>query len=270
MTKFWKYEGLGNDFIIPMSISLPDSRTVDPLHLLDTRGLTRWSRLCDRRLSVGGDGVLLHYHTADKKDFMYIINQDGTVAEMCGNGLRCMVLHLHLQSNRQDSEFTIETLAGSMRATLHSSGIRCQIGPAKIQSRMHVDVGERRYHGYWVNTGNPHFVIFDHVSNEIRNQDAPLLSTHPKFPDGANISFADLHSDSITLSVYERGCGWTQACGTAAVATTAASWAMQSIESVPTIVHLPGGTLTISGTFSDMTMDGPARLTFEGQIADGH
>ena len=181
-----------------------------------------------------------------------------------------MALHLHLQSKRQDSEFTIETLAGSMRATVHSSGIRCQIGPARIQSRMHVDVGSRRYHGFCVNTGNPHFVIFDHVSDEVRKQDAPLLSTHLEFPDGANISFARLQADHITLRVYERGCGWTQACGTAAVATTAASWALQSTESVPTTVHLPGGTLTISGTLTDMTMDGPARLTFEGQITDEH
>ena len=143
-----------------------------------------------------------------------------------------------------------------MHTEVHSTGVRCKIGPARIQSRVHVDVGDRRYHGYCVNTGNPHFVIFDHVADDIRQQDAPLLSAHPQFPAGANISFAQHQSDTITLSVYERGCGWTQACGTAAVATTAASWALQSVESVPTTVNLPGGVLTISGTFNDMIMDG--------------
>jgi diaminopimelate epimerase len=266
MLPFKKYEGLGNDFIIPATIHLPSDNRMDPLRSLNDADRMQWAKLCDRRLSIGADGVLLHYETTDQRHFMTIINQDGSLAEMCGNGLRCMAVHLFDKYQQRIDSFEIETLAGMMRAQVHKNGVCCHIGPATLEGQRCVEIAGIQFGGYFVNTGNPHFVIFDDLETEIQQRHAQALSQHASFAHGANISFASVLDDGIKLSVYERGCGWTQACGTAAIATTAAYWSKNSCESRAVSVHLPGGTLNVSGKFQDMIMDGPASLTFSGQI----
>jgi diaminopimelate epimerase len=266
MLQFKKYEGLGNDFIIPATIHLPSDTLINPLACLDEAERLHWSQLCDRRLSIGADGVLLHYETSDKQHFMTIINQDGSLAEMCGNGLRCMALHLFNQGAQTRDSFKINTLAGMMRAQVHHHGVRCHIGRASLEGQRSVDIAGTRFNGYCVNTGNPHFVIFDSITTEIQQRYAQTLSQHAIFTHGANISFASIVEGEIQLSVYERGCGWTQACGTAAIATTAAYWFKYGCENQDVRVHLPGGTLNIGGTFEEMIMDGAASLTFSGHI----
>jgi diaminopimelate epimerase len=129
-----------------------------------------------------------------------------------------------------------------------------------------VSVNEHVFNGYVINTGNPHFVIFERVSENVRQNSAQWISQHTSFTQGVNVSFAQIETDGIRLNVFERGCGWTQACGTAAIATTAAYWSMHDCEGQAMRVHLPGGTLNIGGTYDDMIMDGPARFTFSGSI----
>ena len=264
MLRFKKYEGLGNDFIIPETICISETPVRNPLTALTESDRLRWSTLCDRRLSIGADGVLLHYQTPEQNHFMTIINQDGSLAEMCGNGLRCMALHIANQSNLDLESVDIQTLAGSMQAQVHPLGVRCHIGPADVKGIKSIRVGDSDFHGYFVSTGNPHVIILDPVMEITRRECAELLSRHPVFEEGANISFATATSGTIDLKVFERGCGWTQACGTAAVATTAAYWFKHDCQGLDMSVRLPGGTLNIGGAFENMVMDGPAKLTFTG------
>ena len=268
MLQFKKYEGLGNDFIIPTTIHMDAECLSSPLTNLNPVDCLRWAKLCDRRLSIGADGVLLHYEAQDGGHFMAIINQDGSVAEMCGNGLRCMALHLHHQSNQTVDSFHINTLAGMMHTKILPGSVQCHVGPVSVSAFERLTVAGTTFGGYSVNTGNPHFVIFDEVSEIIQTKHASALSQHPTFEQGANISFAQAAGDEIQLRVFERGCGWTRACGTAAIATTAAHWSKFDCEGHGTRVHLPGGTLDISGAYEGMIMNGPASLTFTGQIGE--
>lgn len=266
MLQFKKYEGLGNDFIIPKTIRISQAFDNHPLGSLTPSERARWASLCNRRLSIGADGVLIHYQTSDNQHFMSIINQDGSIAEMCGNGLRCMALHISNESKQALHSIEIHTLAGTMRTQVHPLGVRCNVGAATVTGMTSVSVNEHRFSGYLVKTGNPHFVMFDPITEQVRQSSAQSLSQHHSFQKGANVSFADATSDDIQLKVFERGCGWTLACGTAAIATTAAYWSKHNCEGHDMRVHLPGGVLKIGGTYEDMIMDGPAKLTFSGSI----
>ena len=266
MLQFKKYEGLGNDFIIPETVHLSQASHDTPLNLLTESERARWATLCDRRLSIGADGVLIHYQTSDHRHFMSIINQDGSVAEMCGNGLRCMALHIANESNRTIESLEIHTLAGIMRTQVHALGVRCNVGAATVTGMTSVSVNEHRFSGYLVKTGNPHFVLFETLPVLVKQTCAQPLSQHPSFKQGANVSFAHAGAGDIQLNVFERGCGWTQACGTAAIATTAAYWSKHDCEGQDMRVHLPGGMLKIGGTYEVMIMVGPAKFTFSGEV----
>ena len=206
-TTFFKYHGLGNDFV-----------------LVDRRGKPNISpeitrRICARRTGVGADGILGLYD--DNGPRMRVFNSDGSIADMCGNGLRCFVAWLIQDLGFKPEALTIMTDAGPqycvprVEPNGHVSGVTVNLGPAVFQAETKVHVGARAYSGIPMRLGNPHFVMFQPAQPGEAESYGPNLSCHPQFPAGANIEWLNiLDQRHAELVVYERGAGLTLACGT--------------------------------------------------------
>ncbi len=246
--RFAKYEGLGNDFVViegePDSVSKGDA-----------------VRLCDRRLGVGGDGVLVV-----SGDTMRVINADGSVPEMCGNGIRCVALHLAIARGIERGTLTIATDVGPRSCEIVRSGesasVRVDMGDVRFVGEREVD-GKKLLIG---DAGNPHAILFGEFSNADIDALGPRLATHSAFPAGTNVEFARIVEGAIDLVVWERGVGRTLACGTGACATAVVALAKGLVRGPRVRVSLPGGALEIEpGQPTFMT--GPARLVFKGEVA---
>lgn len=271
--RFWKYEGLGNDFVI--------------VHDDVTLSREQAIALCDRHRGVGADGVLVV--TVDPNHpAMRVINADGSVPEMCGNGIRCAALHVAMLAKMSEGTLLFDTDAGphpcrvieandtlsqglievAMRpATLSPSHVPVIAKSAVIDERF--DFDGKQLHITAVSMGNPHAVIFDDVG-QARLALGPKVQAHSSFPKSVNVGFATMSSpDTIELAVLERGAGWTEACGTGACAAAVAAVETQRVpRGTPVTVRLPGGPLTIEVNAPDepIRMTGPARLVFEGDV----
>lgn len=253
---FHKYEGTGNDFVLVESTS-PD--VIDP---------ARAKALCDRHFGIGADGVLLVLPpvTPGSHARMRVLNADGSVPEMCGNGLRCAVLHVARALGRSD--LRVDTDAGPKRCSIDGGGlITVDMGTIEV-------FGEATLEGYpfvFANAGNPHAITLREASREEIERVGPRVETNSGFPRGTNVEFARFSATGVDLLVWERGCGITQACGTGACATVAVGVAKGLVApGVETAVRLPGGTLHIAVDASRRAiMRGPARHVFSGTIAFG-
>lgn len=280
---FVKMHGLGNDFIVL------DGRHVE----LDLQ--TRLaSRLCDRHFGIGADGILLW--TGDRFDpVMTVINADGSVPEMCGNGLRCFVKYLGDRHDVYGDSIVVTTGAGKLTCEMHkhmggrvaevsvAMGIPTFLpGRIPVAAQQPVIDKEIKAGGHYVRvtavgTGNPHGVVFGERSDAERRAIAPDIAGHELFPNGANIEFCHfLGRDEagrvqMQCDVYERGCGWTLACGTGATAAVAAAHKLGKIADADAAlgvrVQLPGGWLTITlDAAGGATMTGPAVEVFSGDV----
>jgi diaminopimelate epimerase len=274
---FFKYHGLGNDFIV-----------------LDRRksGVdidTATSRvLCDRRRGIGADGVLSLLPSEKGVARMVVHNADGSIPEMCGNGLRCVVKYLVDHSGEKPERVDVETDAGVL-ACLPGYGVDgvatvdVSMGPARLvapnlpsgatgQPFLDAPVpGHSGLRGYAVSMGNPHLVLLDQPLEEAGRL-GPQLERHPGFPDRTNVEFVRVDPDGgLTLVVWERGCGLTQACGTGAcAAATAAMLAGRISADTWSRVSLPGGDLQlrVPSDLSDIRVRGPASFVFTGVVPD--
>lgn len=265
---FSKYEGIGNDFIV-------------------IRGRDRVSQaqavaLCDRHLGVGADGVLMT-GVDDGQPFMQVINSDGSTPEMCGNGLRCVALDLVRRGEVQSESFDVHTDAGPHRCMVFADAVAVSMrAPDLAPARVPVvaekpvvnapwDFGGTTLHVTAVSLGNPHLVTFDDVG-EKRRELAPIMQDDDRLPEGANVGFGRIERQDqllIHLRVFERGAGWTRACGTGACAAVAAATAIGEAKvGEPVRVRLPGGelSLTQSAETGAIIMTGPARHVFDGSV----
>jgi len=259
---FTKYEGLGNDFLV---VDAKDSAEV-PAALA--------AKLCDRRLGVGGDGVLLVLPPAEGAARMRVINADGSVPEMCGNGLRCVALHVARARGAKDGELTIETDAGPRRCAVEDAQgegiVTIDMGVVRVTGERSLEVDGEALTFALADAGNPHAILFGAWSREAIARIGPQVATHASFPKGTNVEFARAGVDGIDLVVWERGVGLTLACGTGACATAAAACMRGVVEADRRIaVRLPGGTLEVTyvAATSRVIMRGPARRVFAGVVA---
>lgn len=273
--RFWKYHGLGNDFVLVEN--LDGSVPKDPDFVRS---------VCHRRFGVGADGILYLERSA-KADFaMRVMNSDGSEAEMCGNGIRCLAKHVYDFGHKKEDRVTIETLAGVMNIKLDvdqgkAVAATVEMGAPRLERRDIPVQGEGRFidqpveaegmtlHGTAVSMGNPHLIIFDELSDEEVERLGPTVHAHPLFPRRTNVEFVKSVDGILDVKVYERGAGWTMACGTGACATAVAAGLLGKApfgEEVP--VRLPGGILWIkvSKELDMVTMRGPAALVFEGRM----
>lgn len=276
MERAFKYHGLGNDFVI-----LDRRATGEDID--DERA----RRLCDRHRGVGADGVLVllpakPFETAAFR--MVVHNSDGSVPEMCGNGLRCAVKYAvdHRPSGKAPPEaLVVDTGAGPLRCEVGYDGeqvswVRASMGPARLLAP-HLPTtpggspfvdrpleGHPTVRGTAVSMGNPHLVLFSTPLDEAEVL-GPVLEVHPFFPEKTNVGFARLEPGGMSLRVWERGAGLTQACGTAACAAVAAAVHEGRLEAeVWHTVRLPGGPLRIRARsdLSEVLMEGPAERVF--------
>lgn len=273
--RFWKYHGLGNDFVLVENL---DGKAVkDPAHVRS---------VCHRRLGVGADGIL-YLERSDKADFaMRVINSDGSEAEMCGNGIRCLAKHIYDMGHKKDTKLSIETPAGIMDIKLEVSdgkvtSVTVDMGRPRLERHeipmegegrfldQELEVEGRTLHGTAVSMGNPHLIIFDRLSEEEMDHLGPLVHAHRLFPRRTNVEFVKSVDGILEVKVYERGAGWTMACGTGACATAVAAGLLGMAELGKEVqVLLPGGSLwiTVSQDLSRVTMRGPASMVFEGRM----
>ncbi|HEV3192806.1 MAG TPA: diaminopimelate epimerase [Polyangiaceae bacterium] len=259
---FQKYEGLGNDFLL--------------IDAADARALTgeAASALCDRHFGIGADGVLLllppRVTSCDIR--MRVINADGSVPEMCGNGVRCVALRVARARGLREGVVRIETDAGERV---------CAVEDHRGEGLVTVDMGVVRLGGdrqvvldgepiavALADAGNPHAVLFGDFTRIDVERLGPRIASHRDFPTGTNVEFARARSSGFDLIVWERGVGITLACGTGACATVAVACSKGlAAQGVPIGVHLPGGRLDVTlAKGGRATMRGPARHVFSGVV----
>jgi len=278
---FLKVEGLGNDFLL---IDLrcpadgPRSPAPGPCEAHpDPAALARWlaylqqraPALCDRHTGVGGDGLLLVTppQRPDAAATMLVINHDGSRPEMCGNGLRCVALYLA----DGPTALSVDTDAGARACRVKPDG---RVGEVEVDMGRAEPLGDRIVAGRRFATfslGNPHAVAFVGPGEDLEQLArtlGPIVEVDPQFPARTNVEFARREPDgSLTLWVWERGCGITAACGTGACATLAAAVAEGlALAEMSVRVQLPGGPLTLRLADGRVWMTGPARLVFRGVV----
>jgi len=279
--QFVKMQGLGNDFIVVDCIR----------HSYNVKSLiAQAAALCNRRIGIGADGLILVMAGHAGNYRMRIINSDGSEPEMCGNGIRCFAKFVFEHGLTQEKTFIVETLAGPIIPVLTVVD--------GVVTRVCVDMGEPRLEraeipmqgadgqvveeplrveGQTLNVtavsmGNPHAVFFvDNVKNCPVQQLGPIIETLPVFPKKINVEFVEVLSPTaLKMRVWERGAGITLACGTGACATLVAAVLAGKSERAATVT-LPGGSLQINWSDKDnhVYMTGPAQEVFSGHIGSG-
>jgi diaminopimelate epimerase len=270
--RFAKGHGTGNDFVL-----LPDPDA----ELTLTPELVR--RLCDRRFGIGGDGVLRVVRAAKHPEaahlageaewFMDYHNADGTVAEMCGNGVRVFARYLTATGLVTAAAFPVATRAGLVGVIVADDITvdlaRPKLGPPS-SAREHRT--GRDFPGVRVDVGNPHLVC---AVDDLDGLDltAPPGYDHHLYPDGVNVEFVvpaepvedrDAH---VRMRVYERGSGETLSCGSGACAVAAVALRDAGVEHGIVAVDLPGGRLTVALAGERCALAGPAVIVATGDLA---
>ncbi|MGB9915683.1 MAG: diaminopimelate epimerase [Candidatus Bathyarchaeales archaeon] len=273
--KFWKMHGLGNDYIV---IDNRDRK------ISSEKAAALAKALCERRFSVGADGLLLVCASEVADARMRIFNADGSEAEMCGNGIRCFAKYCYENGIARKTELTVETLAGIKRTWLTVendlvTSVTVDMGkPVLERSRIpmlgqgicineDLQINGGTYKVTCLSVGNPHCVIFvDNVDAFPVQQIGPKIENHHVFPQRTNVEFAQVLSTSeVKVRVWERGCGETFACGTGACATVVAGNLLKKLGS-KVQVHLLGGDLEVEYNGAQLFLRGPAEKVFEGTL----
>ena len=269
---FSKMHGIGNDFVVADATRSP-LPSVEQIRLL-----------ADRREGVGCDQVLMAIRPDDpRRDLgVVIFNADGSRAEHCGNGMRCMAVFARERGIVTSDEMSFETPGGCVDATIQDGGtVSVRMGVPRLEPdeipiasrrraasyRLDVDGEEVRFAA--VSMGNPHAVVpvLDVAVAPVTRL-GPALQAHPFFPESVNVGFAQLlSSDRLRLRVFERGVGETRACGSGACAAVVAGRLNGDLDA-STRVELPGGTLEVGwdGEGEAVWMTGPTAWVFDAEI----
>ncbi|MEC9485304.1 MAG: diaminopimelate epimerase [Candidatus Izemoplasma sp.] len=256
-----KYHGLGNDFIIGH---------YDELKHLEFSHFAK--KVCHRHTGVGADGLIIVKQSPLE---MIYYNSDGSLAEMCGNGIRCFAAYCLDEKLVQTQDLTVQTLAGEYQLRIKDTypyHITVDMGkvnydPKSFGATTHepihnkaIQLEETTYHIHAALMGVPHMAIpLDTFNNETLTYLGKRLTNHTLFLDGVNVNFYEILSkDTIKMQTYERGAGLTLACGTGACATVAMLHHQELINNQVT-VQLPLGELVITVNDNDhVIMTGPA------------
>lgn len=266
--RFAKGHGTENDFVI-----IPD-----PEGALDLRP-AQVAALCDRRAGIGGDGVLRVVRTAALGEaltgpaassqacewFMDYRNADGSVAEMCGNGVRVFARYLLDRGLAEGPEIPVGTRAGARRVTVEDDGdLTVDMGRPELRGESAADLADGTVRGRRVFVGNPHLACrVDRDPDDVDLTAAPRLN-EADFPEGANVEvFAVAAPGTLRMRVYERGAGETRSCGTGIVAVAAA--ATPPGEGATWRVRVPGGECVVFLDADGARLRGPAVIVAEGE-----
>lgn len=277
MLQFTKMHGLGNDYVYMDAINQKIEKRSELAKFVS-----------DRHFGVGSDGLIL-ICPSEKADFrMQMFNQDGSEAEMCGNGIRCVGKFVYDKGLTNKETITVETLAGIKTLVMTAKNgkietARVDMGkpilePEKIPvisdenpvKNLKLNEGEKEFTFTCVSMGNPHAVTF--IKEDVNKFDickyGAKLEINNVFPKKANIEFINVIDDkTLKMRVWERGAGETLACGTGACASVVAA-ILNGYTKRDVTVHLLGGDLKIKWDENDnhVYMTGPATTVFEGKI----
>lgn len=280
---FAKGHGTQNDFVL-----LPDV----PAELALTPAAV--AALCDRRRGLGADGVL-RVTTAgavvaagvldrlpdgvDADDwYMDYRNGDGSVAQMCGNGVRVFAHYLRASGLETRDEFVVGSLAGPRPVVMHSVGpvyadVTVDMGKANRLGTGDAVVGGRRFGGIAVDVGNPHLACVDAdlTAESLAALDvaAPVSFDTAQFPDGVNVEVLTAPADgAVSMRVHERGVGETRSCGTGTVAAAVAALAHTGMATGTLSVRVPGGEVVVTVTEATSFLRGPSVLVAHGELSE--
>ncbi|WP_457146724.1 diaminopimelate epimerase [Mycobacterium sp. URHB0021] len=281
--KFAKGHGTQNDFVL---LPDPDGRlTLTPPAVV---------ALCDRRRGLGADGVLRVTTAAAAQAagvfdrlpegvqsgdwYMDYRNADGSIAQMCGNGVRVFAHYLRVSGLESRDEFVVGSLAGPRPVVLHAwdtstADVTVEMGKVSQLGTGEAIVGGRPFAGLAIDVGNPHLACVDPVmtSDELASLDvaAPVGFDRSQFPEGVNIEVLTAPRDGeVTMRVHERGVGETLSCGTGTVAATVAALAFGGVTTGRLDVRIPGGKVTVAVTDASSFLRGPSVLVAQGQISE--
>ncbi|MBQ4123933.1 diaminopimelate epimerase [bacterium] len=274
---FTKMNGLGNDFIIlEYEEYKKTGKTMEELAV----------KLCDRHFGIGADGLFIVDPNVTNTDAKWIFyNNDGSIPQMCGNGIRCFAKYLYDKKIVKKEEFSIETLAGTMIPKILDDGrIKVNMSkpilepkdiPVKTEKNLNFEIklDTKTFIANAVSMGNPHCIIItEEDTKALALEYGKDIEHHTLFPEKTNVEFIKILSrNEINLDVWERGCGITLACGTGACASVVAG-ILNGLLDNKVKVNLPGGQLEIEwqGTKDnpnyDIFMSGSADYSFTGQI----
>ncbi len=278
---FSKMHGLGNDYVVideSDKIIIPEEKKPEIVE-----------EICRRGFSVGADGVIfVAPASSENADIRFrIFNSDGSEAEMCGNGIRCFAKYVYENEIVQTDQILVETLGGIKEVDLDVEGGEVRASTVDmgiptfkthdipmisdkdefLDSELIVDGKPLNITA--VNVGNPHAVIFTENIEDIKlNEIGPLIENHPAFPQKTNVHFVNIiNRNEIEMITWERGAGFTLACGTGATSCVAAGFKLGKLDE-EVEVHLPGGELLIIIYEMDddirVFMEGEAVLVFDG------
>jgi diaminopimelate epimerase len=258
-----KGHGTQNDFVV-----LPD-----PSGRLDLTP-ARVAALCDRQRGLGADGVLRVVRSgvagleSAGEWFMDYRNADGSIAEMCGNGVRVFARYLVETGLAEDGEFIVGTRAGDRPVVVHPDrSVTVHMGPATITGTSVTVVAGRPFSGVAVDVGNPHLVsVLDDDLADLDLEHQPDFD-RDFFPAGVNLEFVNLLGDgALRMRVHERGVGETRACGTGTVAAVAAALHLAGTDTGSSTVDIPGGRVVVTVARGASTLTGPAQIVARGEL----
>jgi diaminopimelate epimerase len=278
--RFTKMHGIGNDYVYVDGFA---EKLADPASVA--------RKISDRHFGIGGDGLILIL-PSDKADVkMRMFNADGSEAEMCGNGIRCLAKYAYEHGLAKANPMKVETGAGVLSLQLHLDGTtvaqvtvnmgqpilalpKIPVDPEKMgrirdnEYRLNIDSPSESLPVVLVSMGNPHAVTYvPDVAAVDLNRIGPAIERHPAFPRRVNAHFVQVISPTeVKMRTWERGSGITLACGTGACAVCVAG-ALTGRTDRKILAHLPGGDLSLEWRESDnnVYMTGPATELFSGQ-----
>ena len=267
-----KMQGCGNDFVI---LDYQEyEKTNLPMEELA-------KKLCDRHFGIGADGMIIPYTKAKDTDIgWFFYNSDGSVAQMCGNGMRCFAKYVYDKGLVDKKEFSVMTGAGVIKPQLLDDGnVKVNMGipileDVKIpfKGSRQLTALDRKFEITPVSMGNPHCVIIgEDDPMEMALKYGPVIEKHEYFPEKTNTEFVKiLARDEIDMRVYERGCGITLACGTGACASVVAC-VLNNLTEQKVKVNLLGGSVFVewqgnqADTQKEIFLIGPANYTFTAE-----
>lgn len=276
---FQKMHGTQNDFVVFHDLTASVALSADQV-----------ARICNRRTGAGADGVIAVRSDDSADFFMDYINADGSLAEMCGNGIRCLGKYAYDNGLTTKTTLRVRTRAGIKTLELYPGShgtidrVRVDMGEPIFDPRLipvNIDTGSvpiidypveadgRSFAATMVSMGNPHCVIFvDEDPQTLPTRYGPALETHSLFPAKTNVEFIQVVDPKrIIMRVWERGSGETFACGTGACAAAVAA-RLKGLTESETVVELKGGDLLIQykGLTSTVLMTGSVDLVYHGSI----
>lgn len=249
LIEFTKMQGLGNDFVV-----FEGPRQFDSVAI---------SEICDRRRGVGADGILVV--TPGDPIMMEYWNADGSPAEMCGNGLRCVARYAFDMGLVSEREFEISTAIGVRSAQILNDAVEVELGTPRVTGHTMIDA--ERYH--LIDVGNPHAVVEveDPAAADVAGV-GRRVEQDPQFDHGTNVEFVRFDDGRVSIRIWERGVGETRACGTGMVAAAFVATKAAHMKS-PITVEVPGGEGEVDFRDGVAWLAGPAVYSFTGVFDQG-